>query len=116
MADSLVYKLFRDFEWQEAARAGSFNGSADDRRDGFIHLSSARQVRGTFAKYFAGDAAPVLVAFAADDLGQALKWEISRNGELFPHFYGVLNIALAVAVIPIHRDAANAAVFPPEIP
>jgi uncharacterized protein (DUF952 family) len=116
VTDSLVYKLFHDFECREARRAGIFAGSADDRRDGFIHLSSARQVRATFAKYFSNDAAPVLASFRAVDLAPALKWEISRNGELFPHLYGALDMALAVALFPISRDAGSAAIFPPEIP
>ncbi|MEI4878360.1 DUF952 domain-containing protein, partial [Klebsiella pneumoniae] len=81
----------REAEWHEAERRGFFAGSADDARDGFIHLSAAEQVRGTYAKYFSMEAAPVLVSFRDTDLGPALKWEVSRNGELFPHFYGTLD-------------------------
>jgi len=111
-----VYKLFRQSEWQEAARNGLFTGSPDDRRDGFIHLSAASQVRGTFEKYFAGEREPVLAGFDADSFGVALKWEISRNGERFPHLYGVLDVSRALSVSRICRDAGGAPEFPVEIP
>ena len=35
----------------------------------------------------------VLVAFAPDTLGEALKWEASRGGALFPHLYRRLHMA-----------------------
>jgi len=111
-----VYKLFREPEWQEAARTGLFTGSADDQRDGFIHLSAASQVRGTFEKYFAAEREPVLAAFDPDSFGVALKWEISRNGERFPHLYGVLDVSRALSVSRICRDNAGAPEFPTEIP
>ena len=110
----IVYKLLRKSEWQEAERCGIFSGSADDRRDGFIHLSTPDQVRGTFEKYFANEPEPVLVAFDAEHLGPALKWEISRGGQHFPHLYGVLDIAHSLSISQIPREAGRA-VFPPEI-
>lgn len=111
----LVYKLFRQSEWQEAMRSGIFAGSPDDRRDGFIHLSAAGQVRGTFEKYFAREVEPVLVAFDADRLGSALKWEASRGGVLFPHFYGTLDMSAAIATTQVRREDGVTA-FPGEIP
>ncbi len=111
-----VYKLFRQSEWQAAASTGFFTGSADDRRDGFIHLSAASQVRGTFEKYFAVEPEPVLARFDADSFGIALKWENSRNGERFPHLYGVLDVSRALSVSQIRRDVCGAPAFPPEIP
>ncbi len=85
----LVYKLLRENEWAAFQAAGSFAGSPDDHRDGFIHLSAADQVEATRAKYFAG--VPVVrVAFDAAGLGAALRWEASRGGALFPHLYRAL--------------------------
>jgi len=110
----IVYKLLRKSEWEQSQRSGSFSGSADDRRDGFIHLSAPDQVRGTFNKYFADEPGPVLLAFDAESLGPALKWEISRGGQLFPHFYGVLDMAQSLSVFQIPREAGTA-IFPPEI-
>lgn len=111
-----VYKLFRRSEWEEATRSGLFTGSPDDRRDGFIHLSAASQVRGTFKKYFASECEPVLAGFDADSFGVTLKWDISRNGERFPHLYGVLDVSRALSVSRICRDHGGAPEYPPEIP
>ena len=110
----IVYKLFHKSEWQQAERFGSFSGSADDRRDGFIHLSAPDQVRGTFDKYFADEPEPVLVAFDAESLGSALKWEISCGGQSFPHYYGVLDMHQALSVVQI-RGEAGRVIFPPEV-
>jgi uncharacterized protein (DUF952 family) len=111
-----IYKLFRRGEWDEAKKAGVFLGSLDDRRDGYIHLSAAHQVRTTFSKYFAGEDKPILAAIAAGEVGESLKWEASRGGDKFPHLYGALNLRHVRAVFEIARDAAGNPIFPPEIP
>jgi uncharacterized protein (DUF952 family) len=81
-----LFKIFRAAEWAAFEAAGRFEGSADDRRDGFIHLSDAAQLAGTLAKHFAGEAGLVVAEVAvADD--PALRWEPSRGGALFPHLY-----------------------------
>ena len=82
-----VFKLLRPAEWAAFQRDGVFFGSADDRRDGYIHLSAADQVKATRAKWFA-DEDVVLLAVAADDL----RWEPSRGGALFPHLYRPLRL------------------------
>lgn len=92
-----VYKICSRGDWQEACERGAYTGSADDRRDGFIHLSAAHQVEATLARHFAGQSDLVLVAFAENNL-VGLKWEASRGGQLFPHVYGTLPAAKAVWV------------------
>lgn len=86
-----LFKVFREEEWQTFRETGRFEGSADDRRDGFVHLSTEAQLAGTIARHFAGAtglvAAEVLVL---DD--PALRWEISRGGARFPHLYRALRI------------------------
>lgn len=93
--DGLVYKIVRAEEWKAAVAAGAYYGSADDRRDGFIHLSAAHQLQGTAQKHFRGQKELMLIAFRATDLGESLRWEKSRNGDLFPHLYGPLRTGLA---------------------
>jgi uncharacterized protein (DUF952 family) len=88
-----VYKILSAPAFAEAKRAGRFFGSSDDLRDGFIHLSAAEQLAGTLAKHFAGQDALVLLALNAERLGVDLKWEPSRDGELFPHLYAPLDLA-----------------------
>jgi len=89
---STVYKICRPDEWAGTERAGVFRGSPDDKRDGFIHFSTAAQIPETVEKYFAGESDLVLVAVDAAKLGAALKWEPSRGGALFPHLYGDLSL------------------------
>src|SRR4051794_35349692 len=89
----MVYKIVRRAEWQEAERTGVFTGSPDDKRDGFIHLSSAAQVRATCDVHFAGKCDLLLAAIDADALGPSLKWELSRKGQKFPHLYAPLNLS-----------------------
>lgn len=100
-SSSLVYKILGEAEWQLAVRTGQYTGSADDARDGYIHLSAADQVAATAAKYFAGRTDLVLVAIDSARLGDRLKWEPARGGALFPHLYGPLDPAAAVAVRPM---------------
>lgn len=88
-----IYKILAADEWRAAERAGVYRGSADDKRDGFIHFSSAEQTLGTYEKYFSGKPDLVLAAIDAAALGAALKWEASRGGALFPHLYGDLPLS-----------------------
>jgi uncharacterized protein (DUF952 family) len=108
---SLVLKVCRDREWREACADGHYRGSADDARDGFIHLSAPDQVAGTLARHFAGQDDLVLVAFAAGSLA-ALRWEPSRGGAQFPHHSGPLPTALALWTRPIRRTADGRHVVP----
>lgn len=102
----LVYKIATASQWDAAVARGAYDGSADDRRDGYIHLSTAGQLAGTLAKHFRGQAALHLIAFNAAALGPALQWETSRGGDLFPHLYATLDPRLALwqRPIPIGRD------------
>jgi uncharacterized protein (DUF952 family) len=97
----LVYKICPEATLQEARRCGRFDGSADDRCDGFIHLSAGHQVPGTLAKYFAGQRDLVLLTLDPKRLGDRLLWEKSRGGELFPHLYGPLDLAHVISVEPL---------------
>jgi uncharacterized protein (DUF952 family) len=89
-AVTTIYKICQRAEWRAAEADGKFLGSALDTRDGFIHFSSAAQVAETAAKHFAKQTDLMLVAVDGDMLGAALKWERSRNDDLFPHLYGPL--------------------------
>lgn len=88
----LIYKIFRRAEWNAFRAAGETRGAPVDLKDGFIHFSTAAQVAETAAKHFATESDLVLVAFNAEALGGALKWEPSRGGALFPHLYRVLRL------------------------
>jgi uncharacterized protein (DUF952 family) len=93
-----IYKISSASAWREAERTGVYRGSADDARDGFIHLSTASQVAETARKHFFGQTGLFLIEVDADALGKALRWERSRNDELFPHLYGELDLGAVRAV------------------
>jgi uncharacterized protein (DUF952 family) len=99
---STIYKVCPASAWREAERHGVYSGSADDRRDGFIHFSTAAQLSGTLAKHYAGQTGHFLVAVDADEHGDALKWEPSRGGELFPHLYSELDLGAVREIFELH--------------
>ncbi len=109
---TIIYKICETALWREAERSGVFHGAPVDARDGFIHFSTAGQVRETAARYFAGAGDLMLVAVDADALDAALKWEASRGGELFPHLYGVLPLAAVLWARPLPLGADGRHVFP----
>jgi uncharacterized protein (DUF952 family) len=112
---AIIFKVCGADEWAQAELAGRYGGSADDRRDGFIHFSTAAQLAGTLARHFAGRGDLVLIAVEAEALGDALKWEPSRGGDLFPHLYGALDRSAALWVKPLPRDASGGGhILPPE--
>jgi len=94
-----IYKICSASAWREAERSGVYRGSADDLRDGFIHFSTASQVAETARKHFFGQTGLFLVEVDVDALGSALRWERSRNDELFPHLYGELDLGAVRAVL-----------------
>lgn len=108
-----IYKICEAARWIAARRAGEFRGSAADFADGYIHFSTATQVADTAAKHFAGISELVLVAVEAEDLGDALRWEPSRGGALFPHLYRALPLTAVRWVKPLRLDDAGRHVFPP---
>lgn len=102
---TLIYKILPRAEWEAAERLGQFEGSAVDRADGFIHFSAADQAQETAAKWFAGQADLLLLGVETECLGEALKWEASRGGALFPHLYRPLLVSEVVARKPLDLDA-----------
>ena len=108
----LVFKLVDRAAWHDAVPSGSFAGSEVDLRDGFIHFSTAAQVRETAARHFAGQPDLALVAVDTASLGDALRWEPSRGGALFPHLYAPLPFEAVRWVAPLELDGSGSHVFP----
>jgi uncharacterized protein (DUF952 family) len=109
---SAIYKICPEALWHEAEAMGGFAGSPLDRADGFIHFSTAAQARDTVFRHFAGQADLLLVAVEAESLGEALRYEPSRGGDLFPHLYGTLPLSAVRWVRPLRLDSAGCHVFP----
>lgn len=109
---AVIYHICRRDEWRDAQAAGTYRGSSQDTEDGFIHFSTAGQVVRSAEKHRAGQDGLVLIACAACRLDGALRWEPSRDGQLFPHLYGPLPLdaVLEVAELPLEAGRHR---FPP---
>lgn len=113
--DSFIYTLVRAADWRAAEAAGAYAGSADDARDGFLHFSTAAQVRASAAKHRAAVPDLVLVEADAAALGGALKWEAASGGKrpgLFPHLYAPLPLSAVVRAVALPLGADELHVFP----
>lgn len=108
-APAFIYRLVSREDWRAAEAAGAFEGSAHDRRDGFIHFSTAAQVRETAAKHYAGRDDLLLLRVEVSALEAPLRWEVSRNQELFPHLYGALPVTAVrrVESLPLGGDGQH---------
>jgi uncharacterized protein (DUF952 family) len=111
----LIYKIFRPAEWAEVCRTGTFVGSPDDMRDGFIHLSCGRQLAGTAARHFRGEPHLVLAAVETAALGDRVRWEPSRSGEIFPHLYGPLDLAAVHSTVELALGPDGIPLIPTDV-
>ena len=109
---ALIYKILSRSEWQAAQQAGQVAGSAVDLADGYIHFSTAAQAGETARKHFSGQADLLVLTLEADNLGEHLKWEPSRGGELFPHLYGPLHIGALGQHATVSVDADGSVSLP----
>lgn len=112
----LIYKIVTRGQWHDAQAAGLFSGAPIDHADGYIHFSSAHQLRETAGRHFGGQEDLLLVTVDAAKLDDALKWETSRGGDLFPHLYATLSFDAVTAVTPLPLDTSGEHVFGEEIP
>jgi len=113
MTSRHIYHICRADEWARAAAADRYDGSSQDRADGFIHFSGPDQVEASAAKHRAGQDGLVLLTVDPQALGDALKWEPSRGGALFPHLYGDLPLSAVRRVDPLPLGPDGRHVFPP---
>ncbi|KAF2725399.1 DUF952-domain-containing protein [Polychaeton citri CBS 116435] len=89
---TIAYKILNAPQWSAWQKTGTFSGASIDLTDGYIHLSTATQGAETYAKFFKGQQDLVVAEIDLDDLTDSLKWEPSRNNELFPHVYGEIKM------------------------
>ena len=108
----MIYRIVTDKEWAAARTSGVFAGSAHDRRDGYIHFSTAAQAVETAEKHYAGQNDLLMLFVDEASLTSPLKWEVSRGGQLFPHLYGTLGIASVRRVQPLPIGSDGRFIFP----
>jgi uncharacterized protein (DUF952 family) len=107
-----IYKVASREVYDASLEAGSFVGQPIDLRDGYIHLSSAGQLGETIRLHFAGLADQVLFQVPCAALGEALRWEASRGGDLFPHLFATLPMSAVSNMAPLDVPADGRVVLP----
>ena len=108
-----IYKIASREVFDASVAQGRFIGMPIDLQDGYIHFSTASQLSETLRLHFAGQGDLVLFSVATAPLGEALRWEPSRGGQLFPHLYGELPMS-AVVKRTVTAVAADGGVTLPE--
>ncbi len=112
----IIYKLCSNVDWDACQRDGSLPWSTADREDGFVHLSTATQVQATAAKHYRHRAELRLLLVDTARLAEsALRWEVSRGGDLFPHLYGELPLVAVTQSVALALDDDGVPVIPPEL-
>ena len=107
-----IYKVCDAAKWHNAKASGAFEGAEVDLQDGYIHFSTARQLRETVRRYFAGIGGLCLLEVETARLGDSLKWEPSRGGDLFPHLYGPLRVSAVSREWDFPMDETGIPVYP----
>lgn len=112
MSDTVAYKILTGGQLAQLLADGTFAGAPVDLADGYIHLSTAGQAQGTLDKHFAGQDDLHIAMVDLSALGDAVKWEVSRGGALFPHIYADLPLSAVLTHAPVKRDAAGTLLLP----
>lgn len=112
MTETVAYKILTGEQMESLLADGTFAGAPVDLADGYIHLSTAAQVRGTLDKHFAGQTDLAIAAVDLTSLGDTVKWELSRGDQLFPHIYAPLPLAAVTAYAPVVRDPSGDPLLP----
>ena len=107
MPAALAYKVLTASQMAALETDRVFAGAPIDLADGYIHLSTADQLTETVDKHFSGQADLHVAAVDLGSLGEAVRWEESRGGQLFPHLYSALPIDAVTAYGQLQRDEAG---------
>jgi uncharacterized protein (DUF952 family) len=117
--EPVIYTLVRGADWRAAQAASAYAGSADDARDGYLHFSTAAQLRASAAKHRRGEPDLWMLAVDAAALGAALRWEPAAGGSragLFPHLYAALPVSAVIEAVPLPLRPDGLHDFPAAIP
>jgi uncharacterized protein (DUF952 family) len=109
--DMLIHHIALATEWDAALAAGAYRTSTlghDIDEVGYIHASRADQVQATATAFYADVTGRLVVLVMDEDTLRAAGLEVRHEdngaGELFPHVYGEIPVALVAEVRPASFD------------
>jgi uncharacterized protein (DUF952 family) len=112
VSDLFAYKVLTTEQYAQFKAEGVFKGAPVDLADGYIHMSTREQAAETVAKHFAGQDRLVLLMIDLAPFGDAVKWEVSRGGALFPHLYADLPISAVAGKVVLRIGDDGKHLFP----
>ncbi|HAF40456.1 MAG TPA: DUF952 domain-containing protein [Sphingobium sp.] len=112
MSDLFAYKVLTAEQFEQFRADGVFKGAPIDLTDGYIHMSTREQAAETVAKHFAGQDRLVMLMVDLAAFGDAIRWEESRGGALFPHLYGDLPMTAVAGKVVLRLDDQGNHLFP----
>ena len=103
-----IYKVLTPQEWALAQTSGIIITDLD-KKDGFIHLSTAVQLNATLSLYFSKEKSVVLLQIDHAQTLHQLKFEApsqpGNRNSAFPHYYGDLNTNFVSKIWHLNRGA-----------
>ena len=106
----MIYKVLTLNEWKIAKETGVIITNVD-KNDGFVHLSTARQLNATLSMYFQDSSKVMLLEVSLNKVKKILKYEPTNSGSsrkgFFYHLYGELLIEYVSKFWLLERGAFN---------
>ena len=106
----MIYKVLTLNEWKIAKETGVIITNVD-KNDGFVHLSTARQLNATLSMYFQDSSKVMLLEVSHNKVKKILKCEPTNPGSsrkgFFYHLYGKLLIKYVSKFWLLERGAFN---------
>ena len=106
----MIYKVLTLNEWKIAKETGVIITNVD-KNDGFVHLSTARQLNATLSMYFQDSSKIMLLEVSHNKVKKILKYEPTNSGSsrkgFFYHLYGELLIEYISKFWLLERGAFN---------
>jgi uncharacterized protein (DUF952 family) len=120
--DTCVLHLASNDAWLAAVKSGTYQADSLST-EGFIHCSKPSQIVDVANTFYRGQQGLVLLVIDPSKLESELKWEPpaepepthAREGDLFPHIYGPLNLDAVDKVLAFEPAPDGSFSLPPEL-
>jgi uncharacterized protein (DUF952 family) len=121
-SEKFILHLASNDAWLAAVNHGSYHADSLST-EGFIHCSKPSQIVDVADTFYRGQGGLVLLVIDPSKLAPELQWEPpaepepthAREGELFPHIYGPLNLDAVVKVLPFEPGADGTFSLPSDL-